>query len=923
MTDSIDHSLRKRRPRCDPNAPKTYKNAYIHYSTKKRNELITLHPEWTPQLVSREIGRMWKHLSPSKKKPWIELAQFDKSRFHTELNQYLSSHENGNQSTKGRAYIIMASNGNCNTASPSSSTPPNSLRIRIPHARNKDPNAPKPPDSAYICFWRQMRRQVLHENPLLDSSHVSKEVARRWKMLDKEELQHWNEISNEDKLRYEQEIQAYTASGYQSSTSSKKMLANMTPIRDPYAPKSPTSAFQYFMRYHQSDGKFLNLTLNRVRAEMGKVWRSLNEEEKQPFRDLAAKDRVRFQTEMNAYKAPPYLSTNYLIRRNQETKEAWKLALKKDPKAPKLPRNAYMFFSPSKRKEIELAEPELKYNDVMKKVGLAWKEMSAQKKEPYFQLAEEDETRFEVEMAEYKAAAAEATPIPGSTLIERGSNKALHVIEGVGGKETDDNNNEENDQENYRHHFQQLAISTKSMSDKRTLNPMNSKRSTASGVGKTIKDPEIPRKPQTAYNLMYMSRRNEVLASYHMSHNECASIIGRMWRQMSEEERQPYHLMAAEDKLRYELELKEYERLKQNPTQTNFAVHQNHRHIEDLQRSLKRKRSNLKKNNADKRIADVIGNNNSSKSDDSATAYLSSGILASNSPERDYGFGFLYFLQVKRDELMDGYEGEHGSSGMLNRRFMIEDDTDIQKDIKKLWNSMSTTERNLWTDIALEKAEEKEEERDQQQHHSVDEDPHRIEADLDALCEFVHEDAWVHHDRSKQQHIAFGRGHDLSHPHQYNPRQLSPSAAAAEAALTLFTASRKDNFTDPLINCERAWSQHDLSRLGQPSQKRGYHSASKNKIWQRVSEAEDDNEDDGYEDFPLSKKGRLLIAAGGDRNHHLSMVEVDDANLFSAAMAAAAAAVATTSSSSHHNMGIHMGINLDEKVNPDGESCDK
>lgn len=76
-------------------------------------------------------------------------------------------------------------------------------------------------------------------------------------------------------------------------------------------------------------------------------------------------------------------------------------------------------------------------------------------------------------------------------------------------------------------------------------------------VCEALKQPEMGRKkqrfvplrqPKTAYNIMCMSKCTEPLATYQISQNECSAMCGRLWRQMSEPEREPYQHMAAEDK---------------------------------------------------------------------------------------------------------------------------------------------------------------------------------------------------------------------------------------------------------------------------------------------------------------------------------------------------------------------------------------
>lgn len=40
------------------------------------------------QDVSRELGRLWKELSDSERRPWNELAVYDRARYEAEMKNY-------------------------------------------------------------------------------------------------------------------------------------------------------------------------------------------------------------------------------------------------------------------------------------------------------------------------------------------------------------------------------------------------------------------------------------------------------------------------------------------------------------------------------------------------------------------------------------------------------------------------------------------------------------------------------------------------------------------------------------------------------------------------------------------------------------------------------------------------------------------
>ncbi|KAL3809701.1 hypothetical protein ACHAXA_009395 [Cyclostephanos tholiformis] len=74
---------------------------------------------------------------------------------------------------------------------------------------------------------------------------------------------------------------------------------------------------------------------------------------------------------------------------------------KKDPNAPKNAKSAFMFFSVAKRSEIKDANPDASFGDIGKLVGVAWKELSDDKKAEWEAKAKQDKVRYKNEMNEY------------------------------------------------------------------------------------------------------------------------------------------------------------------------------------------------------------------------------------------------------------------------------------------------------------------------------------------------------------------------------------------------------------------------------------------------------------------------------------------------------------------------------------------
>ncbi|KAG1708995.1 hypothetical protein DVH05_022626 [Phytophthora capsici] len=476
-------------------------NAYQHFSRWRREELAAAHPSWSVQQVSSELGRQWRALTAVERKPWVELAQFDKARFHSETYQRAYQQQTDEQPVKP-------------------------LR-----KRKKQPNEPRQPDTAYICFWKSRRSDVVAANPSLDAQHVSKEMARLWRALSDSERQIWVDMAAIDKLRFQDEIARFKPT---MSATSERAPALAAPPKDPFAPKPAMTGFQIFLSRNRESFALLNMTISEFRTEMSLLWKRLSEADKNEWYELAKQDEQRYKREMNAYKPPAYMESE-VLRTHKHIDELKRLT-RGDPTAPRLPQNAYNVFLATARQEMAQLHPERKNPQIMREIGIAWKALSGDERVVYQRKAEADVERFRKEMEDHLA---RQKPIPDQPVKKLRSLKRKERYQQQPQQEK-----ERQDDEKQPRQVQHKHIGA---APKKVKAPVRKKRKTGP-----------PRRPKTAYNLMYMSKRTELLEIYQMSHNECSALCGRLWRQMHEEEREPYKRMAAEDKRRYEAELEIY-----------------------------------------------------------------------------------------------------------------------------------------------------------------------------------------------------------------------------------------------------------------------------------------------------------------------------------------------------------------------------
>ena len=145
--------------------------------------------------------------------------------------------------------------------------------------------------------------------------------------------------------------------------------------------------------------KEVEATLLRLR---GKIFQALDADEEQVEIDVTkfAQNTVKKIIESEDYttiiEKTVSAKAEKAEKANKEKKE------KKDPDAPKGSKNSYIFFCNDVRSDVKEENPELKATEITKKMGEMWREMSDKKKIKYQKMADEDKTRYAEEMSSYE-----------------------------------------------------------------------------------------------------------------------------------------------------------------------------------------------------------------------------------------------------------------------------------------------------------------------------------------------------------------------------------------------------------------------------------------------------------------------------------------------------------------------------------------
>lgn len=212
-------------------------------------------------------------------------------------------------------------------------------------------------------------------------------------------------------------------------------------------------------------------------------------------------------TESSSASSSSSSSSHKRKKRSSKKKPAKKPAKKttkkkKAKKGPKKSCSAYSFFLKQIYPTVKEENPDCTFGERAKLVSKKWKELSADEKKPFLDMAKEDKVRYEKERQKYDE--------------EHGDTSS--------------------------------SSSSSSAPKKRT------KRA------KKVKDENAPKRPCNTFLLFLQDKLKPYKAEHpDKAHKEVTKELGDQWKKMSDEEKKPYTEKYEENKKKYAKELEAYE----------------------------------------------------------------------------------------------------------------------------------------------------------------------------------------------------------------------------------------------------------------------------------------------------------------------------------------------------------------------------
>ena len=273
-------------------------------------------------------------------------------------------------------------------------------------------------------------------------------------------------------------------------------------LRDRNAPKRNMSAYLLYQNGMREQFRAQNpgMTFGQLAKYTSAMYAEMSVAEKEAWVARAEADKARYLHELSNYVPPPgYDAKGDAIMGTQIAISKKRGKTERDPNAPKRNMSAYLLFQNAMRNQYKRENPGMTFGQLAKYTSHMYRNLTDEEKQTWVARAEQDKARYDSQLAVY-------VPPPG------------HDAHG------------------------NLIDSTHGKRQK-----------------KALKDPSAPKRARGSFVFFTFEMRPKIVAEFPgIKFVQMGTILGERWRALTPEEKKRYEDMAAEDKVRFHLEMQKY-----------------------------------------------------------------------------------------------------------------------------------------------------------------------------------------------------------------------------------------------------------------------------------------------------------------------------------------------------------------------------
>lgn len=275
------------------------------------------------------------------------------------------------------------------------------------------------------------------------------------------------------------------------------------PPREPGAPKRNMSAYLLYQNAMREEFKAMNpgMTFGQLSKYTSAMYSELPPTEKQAWVQRAEADKARYLHELSNYVPPPGFDQKGDAIVSPLQKSGRKGKPEKDVNAPKRNMSAYLLYQNAMREQFKRANPGMTFGQLAKYTSHMYRNLTPEEKATWDARAAQDKQRYNAELAAYR-------PPPG------------HDARGV------------------------------------LIEEHRPRKRSKRGP----RDPAAPKRASGAY-VMFTNDMRPILNREFpgIKFVELGKLLGERWRALTPAQKKPYDDMAAEDKIRFQLEMQQYQ----------------------------------------------------------------------------------------------------------------------------------------------------------------------------------------------------------------------------------------------------------------------------------------------------------------------------------------------------------------------------
>ncbi|XP_021890955.1 high mobility group B protein 6-like isoform X2 [Carica papaya] len=292
----------------------------------------------------------------------------------------------------------------------------------------------KRPSPPYILWCKDQWNEIKKERPNAEFKEISNIVGAKWKTLTAEERKPYEDKYKVEKGAYlqatakekreneamkllEEEQRHKTAMELLDNylqfieEAEKENKKKTKKEKDPLKPKQPVSAYLLFSNERRAALFAENKSILEAAKVTGGEWKNMSEEQKQPYEEIARKNKEKYLQEMEAYKqmkdeearnlkeeeeemmklqrqeAMQLLKkkerTENIIKKTKEERQKKKKEQNVDPNKPKKPASSFFLFSKETRKTLQEERPGINNSTLNAMISVKWRELSEEEKQPW------------------------------------------------------------------------------------------------------------------------------------------------------------------------------------------------------------------------------------------------------------------------------------------------------------------------------------------------------------------------------------------------------------------------------------------------------------------------------------------------------------------------------------------------------------